>query len=62
MTDILRAYYFHIHGIRNVRYTAPEFLACVLKKYESLTPQQKNLLKMSYEKNKSKVFKFLEVW
>jgi len=62
MSDILRAYFFHIHGIRNIRYAAPEFLKSVNNRYQLLTPQEKYTLKQSYEKNKSKVFKFLEIW
>lgn len=62
MSDELRAYFFHIHGIRNIRYAAPEFLISVNTRYQLLTAEEKHTLKKSYEKNKSKVFKFLEVW
>lgn len=62
MSDILRAYFFHIHGIRNIRYAAPEFLKSVNNRYEQLTAKEKYTLEKSYQKNKSKVFKFLEVW
>jgi len=62
MSDELRAYFFHIHGIRNIRYVAPEFLISVNNRYHQLTPKELGILKQSYEKNKSKVFKFLEVW
>lgn len=61
MTDVLRSYFFHLHGIRNVRYAAPEFLIPVANKYKSLTKEERYQLRQLYEKNKSKVFKFLEV-
>ena len=62
MSDVLRAYFFHIHGIRSIRYVAPEFLRSVNDRYNHLTHEELEILKQSYEKNKSKVFKFLEVW
>ena len=61
MTDELLAYYFHLHGIRNIRYTAPEFFIPVYKKYHNLTSHQKKKLNELYEKNKTKVFKLLEM-
>ena len=62
MPDELQAYFFHIHGIRNIRYATPEILRSVCNRYKLLTNQEKYILKQSYEKNKSKVFKFLEIW
>lgn len=61
MSDELMSYFFHVHGVRNVRYAAPEFLIPIYNRYKRLTPKEKKELKHLYEKNKSKVFKLLEV-
>ena len=61
MDDVLLHYFLHIHGVRNVRYTAPEFLVPIVRQYRSLTPTQMQMLKNTYEKNKSKVYNSLRV-
>lgn len=61
MSDELLSYFFHLHGLRNIRYAAPEYLNHIYNKYKNLTPQQKSQLSNDYQKNKSKVFKLLEI-
>ena len=57
----LQAYFFHLNGVRTVRYAPPEVLIPLSHAFQNLSNKQKEALKMMYEKNKSKVFKFLEV-
>lgn len=61
MEDELLSYFFHLHGIRNIRYSTPEYLKIIYNRYKNLTPNQKSKLKDDYKKNKSKVFKLLEM-
>ncbi len=57
----LQAYFFHINGVRTVRYAAPEVLIPLYLAFQKLSKKQMEELRIEYEKNKSKVFKFLEV-
>lgn len=61
MSDELLVYFFHLHGLRNLRYAAPEYLKYFYDKYKNLTPQEKSQLNDDYQKNKSKVFKLLQI-
>lgn len=61
MEDVLLLYFFHMHGLRNIRYAPPELLIPMHQTYKNLTPTQMHVLKGMYEKNKSKVFKLLEL-
>ncbi len=61
MSDELLVYFFHLHGLRNLRYAAPEYIKYFYDKYKNLTPQQKSQLNDDYQKNKSKVFKLLQI-
>ena len=61
MDDELQAYFFHLYGVRHIRYAAPEVLIPLYQMFKNLNIKQKEELKKMYEKNKSKVFKLLEV-
>tara|TARA_B100000902_G_scaffold30353_1_gene36351 strand:+ start:2395 stop:2580 length:186 start_codon:yes stop_codon:yes gene_type:complete len=61
MDQELRAYFLYMNGVRTVRYAAPEVLVPLFHAFQNLSKNQKEALRMMYEKNKSKVFKFLEV-
>ena len=61
MDEEIQAYFLYINGVRTVRYAAPEVLIPLYKAFQNLSKKQKEELRFLYEKNKSKVFKLLEV-
>ena len=61
MEEELQAYFFHFYGVRSIRYAPPELVIPIHRMYKKLSKENKEELKTMYEKNKSKVFKLLEL-
>lgn len=61
MEEELLAYFFHHHGVRNIRFAPPEVILPLHRTFTTLSKKEKIELIAMYKKNKSKVFKLLEL-
>ena len=58
--DEILAYFLLIHGVRSVRFAAPEFIIPIYQKFNSLGDDELHALRDEYKKNKKNVYKIIQ--
>lgn len=58
--DEILAYFLLIHGVRSVRFAAPEYLIPLYKKFTTLKDDELHALQNEYKKNKKNVYKIIQ--